>query len=446
MKRSLASLALTAALLALAAPLAAQGEHPAMVMDDATMRQWVESFESAPKAYIDPAIKPKRGSNSVLGYLTYDAAQRNQGKCSNCWAWTGTGIMEVALAVQKGIYKRLSVQYINSCQSSVIGKTCCDVGFLSDFADFYTATGRAIPWSNSNADWQDGDGTCHTACGSVSTSPSYKIVSIQETRIETHGVGNETAISNIKNVLNQNKAVFLAFFVSNQADWLAFDLWWSSNNESAVWTFDDYCNKYDSKRLGHAVLCVGYNDEPGNRYWILLNSWGTASGLRPKGLFRLNMDIDYDCRSTHSPEPYYNYLWQTANVSFGSATPTPRPPVRLGTNETSFSAEDDTMYIWGYADAISTSFYPFVRVVTPNYGTYYLTAWSMLYAGPMPYSRYPITTTGIDGLRLGGLQWWHLKPGTYYLEGGGVNAAQPVTASGAYNYIGSVHRTPFTLN
>ena len=224
MKRSLASLALTAALLALAAPLAAQGEHPAMVMDDATMRQWVESFESAPKAYIDPAIKPKRGSNSVLGYLTYDAAQRNQGKCSNCWAWTGTGIMEVALAVQKGIYKRLSVQYINSCQSSVIGKTCCDVGFLSDFADFYTATGRAIPWSNSNADWQDGDGTCHTACGSVSTSPSYKIVSIQETRIETHGVGNETAISNIKNVLNQNKAVFLAFFVSNQADWLAFDL------------------------------------------------------------------------------------------------------------------------------------------------------------------------------------------------------------------------------
>ncbi|WP_048145449.1 C1 family peptidase [Methanosphaerula palustris] len=51
---------------------------------------------------------------------------------------------------------------------------------------------------------------------------------------------------------------------------------------------------------GHAVLCVSYDDtDSNNRYWILVNSRGTADGSRPHGIFRMKMDVDYSA----------TYLW-----------------------------------------------------------------------------------------------------------------------------------------
>ena len=75
---------------------------------------------------------------------------------------------------------------------------------------------------------------------------------------------------------------------------------------------------------GHAVLCVGYNDDdPQNSYWIMLNSWGTPSG-RPNGLFHVAMNMDYDC-AEEGWGGDYNHYWQTISVTFGAAVPTPTP-------------------------------------------------------------------------------------------------------------------------
>ena len=127
-----------------------------MQPDRETLERWVEDYNSAPPANVDSEAEGLQAStftvaHSVLSLLEYDPGTRDQGSCGNCWAWAGTGCLGVALNVQEGTRDRLSVQYINSCQDGEIGKDCCDGGNLSDFADFYTTTGKAIPWDNSNA-------------------------------------------------------------------------------------------------------------------------------------------------------------------------------------------------------------------------------------------------------------------------------------------------------
>ena len=63
--------------------------------------------------------------------------------------------MGIALDVEEDVFDRLSVQFISSCNTAM---DCCEGGFLSDLTSFYAFEGYSIPWSNSNADWQNGDG------------------------------------------------------------------------------------------------------------------------------------------------------------------------------------------------------------------------------------------------------------------------------------------------
>lgn len=205
--------------------------------------RWVDSYEMAPRAYIDPSIDLKNGSGgsfSLLSYLKYDPAERDQGSCKNGWAWAGTGVMEIALDVREGVSDRLSIQYISSCNTA---KSCCDFGTLEDLANFYSFQGITIPWSNTNADWKNGNGSCNVPCGSIDTWPNYGIDSIVAESIKTHGIGQSQAISNIKNVLHQNKAVFFLWFFPTQADRVRFLDFWNTQEEDATFTLNYCCGK-----------------------------------------------------------------------------------------------------------------------------------------------------------------------------------------------------------
>jgi hypothetical protein len=302
----------------------ANDPYPIMRPDIETRLRWIHEYETAPRAYIDASRdfrKEPRGSLSLLSHLEYTPSQRNQGSCGNCWAWAGTGVVEIALDVQEGIYDRLSIQYLNSCFGTGTNYACCG-GSLTKLGDFYTARGQAIPWFNTNASFQDGSRTCSqgssaVSCGSIVTSPGYGINSIVPMTIPTHELGQATAIANIKNVLNQQKAVYFSFCMGTQADWNSFFSFWNTQSESVVWDFDPTCDHPWTADAGcHGVLCVGYNDDnPSNAYWIMVNSWGTEAG-RPNGLFRVAMDMNYDCLDSTYDEPNLN--WQTLDVSFGA--------------------------------------------------------------------------------------------------------------------------------
>ncbi|HOO90504.1 MAG TPA: C1 family peptidase [Syntrophales bacterium] len=305
--------------------------YPVMRPDRETRQRWIREYESAPKIHIETLYEsdlPKpQGSKSLLTHLDYIPSERNQGSCGNCWAWAGTGVLAIALDVKEGIHEHLSVQFLNSCDYT--DWACCG-GSLSDFTDFYLQSGQAIPWANTNASWQDGTQTCSTgspsvSCCDISMSPSYYVDSIQAQTIVTHGVDESVAIANIKSVLASNKAVYFIFYLADTTDWNSFYNFWINQPESAIWDFTPYCGHtwIEGEGGGHAVLCVGYNDDdpdPANHYWVILNSWGTAGGGRPNGLFRVAMHMNYGCNLIDGEDTFYSIYCQTLDVSFGDNT------------------------------------------------------------------------------------------------------------------------------
>ena len=296
--------------------------YPIMRPDHETFLRWVHMYETAPLAPIDPQLAatiPPQGSLSLLSYISYVPSERNQGSCGNCWVWAGTGVMEIDLYRQLGIKNRLSTQFLNSCDTPY---ACCG-GWLSDVAGFYASKTYAIPWANPNAQFQDAGKTCASgasarSCSSIDTATQYPVTSITDQTISVRG-NQATAISNIKNVLSQNKGVGFAFFLATTADWNAFFSFWSNQDESAVFNYDSYCgHTTDSGYGGHLVLLVGYNDDdPNNKYWIALNSWGSSSN-RPNGLFRFKMDMNYDCYFKDGGSNYYSHYFNTLSIAWGS--------------------------------------------------------------------------------------------------------------------------------
>lgn len=273
-------------------------------------------------------------SLSLLSRLPYTPAERNQGGCGDCWQWAGTGVMEIAHDVMNGVHDRLSVQFLNSCNSGI---NCCQGGWLDNLTAFYSAVGFAVPWANNNALFSSGNGSCgNSPCGNIATTPDYPITSISTVTITTHGVGQAQAIANIKSVLNQNRAIWFGFFMPTQLDWNQFFSFWNSQSESAVW--DGFVGGQipDTGDAGHAVLCVGYNDDdPANRYWIMVNSWGTTQA-RPNDIFLVSMDLDYDCADSTG---WSSLWWETLDIKFApSGLPAPvlnpEPPVTPGTSNT----------------------------------------------------------------------------------------------------------------
>jgi hypothetical protein len=297
-----------------------------------------EVFEDAPKILIDPEIARELAplyAFSLLPYLQYNAVQRDQGLCGDCWVWASTGVIEIDRTVRTGNKDRLSIQYLNSKYNNGGGDgndwACCG-GRPDTFANFYNSWNTwPIFWSNTNAHFQDGDRECcHTFApdgqnclvyhstnvpiNTISTSRYYHAISMQAQVIPTIGVGKGTAIENIKNVLHQNKAIYFGFRYPTKADWITFGNFWAYQPESFILNPDYACGDSWVTPGGgeHAVLCVGYDDtDPNNRYWIMLNSWGTAGGNRPNGLFRVSMDMNYDC--TYSPG-ISAYQWWTFDV------------------------------------------------------------------------------------------------------------------------------------
>lgn len=352
--------------------------YPTMRPTPEEARRWTKQYKAAPQAYLSPKLQAELAVStgaafSLLDYLQYIPAERDQGYCGNCWAWSGTGAMEIDNAYKNGIEDRLSIQYLNSNFQGGSGPNwaCCG-GWLGDVADFYTSTRMAVPWSNANAHWQDGSRFCgeqatSVSASAISTNPNYTIASVQAEAIPTQGVGKETAIANIKNVLHQGKAVWLGYLLPNNPAWTNFITFWGTEPEESVWQPDYACGEnYDyAEGVGHAVLCVGYNDtDPNNRYWIILNSWG-APANRPNGLFCMNMDMNYDC---NYPNFDFAFYWMSLNIEYSSGpnNPPEMPTAPLGTGSgyigTSYSFstsaidpdEDTVKYTFDWGDETSS--------------------------------------------------------------------------------------------
>jgi len=261
---------------------------------------------------------------SHLDHFTYvpslwDQTGNCTDHCGNCWSWACTGALEIDMAYRNNISEMLSVQYFVSNYHNGTGIFACCGGYPAWFADFYTSTKVAVPWSNANAGFMDGCTHCGESTSvpakSMAMVPNYSIEKVTALVVPTHhddGVmDNETAIRNIKGVLQTHRAVIFNYALDNWAPFMEF---WKSEPQEAIWMPRMGSSYTDGTDNGaHTVLCLGYNDtDPSNRYWILLNSWG-APNNRPNGLFRLSMDLNY---SVVYKEGINGYNWYAFDVKY----------------------------------------------------------------------------------------------------------------------------------
>ena len=151
--------------------------------DDATREKWYKEFMNAPRSYIDPVIRQRLLSAPttlpvplLLDHITYTPSERNQSSCGNCWVWAGTGLSETKHSVEQGVKDRLSIQYFDSAYyaSTSPHYYACNGGNLNSFVNFYNSH-VFVPWSNTNAYFQDqaGGSAPHVNVSSISVNPSY---------------------------------------------------------------------------------------------------------------------------------------------------------------------------------------------------------------------------------------------------------------------------------
>ncbi len=351
--------------------------HPIMHMNHAALERRKFAYENAPRMAFDPNVHymlrqaravGATASANLLSYFAYTPSSWNQQSCGDCWVWAGTAASSIDMAVN-GKKDLLSVQYFNSGYNNGTGNNWAGCGGIQDeFAAWYSSHKQFIPVGNANAAFADGNqgcpGSTKVQFSSIDTAQKYPFTSITNKVVTTLNVGQSTAIANVKNMLNQNKAVMFGFYLPTAAGWTDFENYWNGKTEKDVFQIDKYNGQtwVSGDGGGHEVTIVGYDDSDSS--WIVLNSWGTTSG-RPNGLWKIPQAMNYDTYFVDGGTQYHSFdfevfdiVWPTSSntVSASINTPASDITVATGSNQNfvgtaTDSASGATMtYSWNFGD------------------------------------------------------------------------------------------------
>jgi hypothetical protein len=314
-------------------PSASQAGRPSrhghMPLTAANLEQWAQERINAPTVSFAPTKgqpKAKASADAIAGVVNFlgevstVGAIRDQGSNGDCWVWAPCAMAEVALQESYGFKDSLSTEYVDSLMDAY---NWANGGSLTAFCGYVNATGLLVPWANANAAYVDGVANGLVSHSLIPTSsiqqmPAYTHVTVQGNTVPTIGVGQATAIANIKTLLDQHKAVGFSF-ITQFACIGGFDDWWENNPESALWPepVTGPTGTPDGCWGAHMVTLVGYDQtdpSPANHYWIVLNSWGISTN-RPNGLFHLPMAMNYQASFTSNGKSYQNYSFETLTLT-----------------------------------------------------------------------------------------------------------------------------------
>ncbi len=175
----------------------------------------------------------------------------------------------------------------------------------------------AVPWSNTNANWQDGDGGFNVNPWTISLTPNLPIGVIEYQDLGTYEATQQDAVTAIKTVLAGNRAVWFVFNLPTKGAQDAFQKFWNDGSESDLFDFDQYKGVKMTDTWAHAVLVVGYDTTVSPPCLSILNSWGTTE-KRPKGLFRIKLESNFNnyFLSTDGTTKLPTLYCQTLDVSW----------------------------------------------------------------------------------------------------------------------------------
>jgi C1A family cysteine protease len=171
---------------------------------------------------------------------------KDQGQCGSCWAFSATGAMEGAWAIQKGELLNLSEQELVDCAGLKYGSNGCNGGQMDGAFQFIIENGQC---SDVSYPYTATDTNCQICSSLVHASFCSNVAPNDQVSLKTA-------------VAQQPVAVAI------EADTRYFQFY-----QNGILTSSD-CGM----ELDHGVLIVGYGEEKGQKYWIVKNSWGTTWG------------------------------------------------------------------------------------------------------------------------------------------------------------------------
>jgi len=178
---------------------------------------------------------------------------KDQGSCGSCWAFGTVGPLECNILIHDLSIKDLSEQYLVSCNED--GWSCNGGWWAHDYHE------SKIPLNETDAGAVYEDGFPYTAHDDPCNPPHAH----HEKIISWHYIGNRYSVppvEDIKQAIHDYGPVSAAVCVNT-----AFQLY-----NGGIFSGPG-CSS-----MNHAIVLVGWNDNNGDGYWILRNSWGSDWG------------------------------------------------------------------------------------------------------------------------------------------------------------------------
>ncbi|XP_025198391.1 cathepsin B-like cysteine proteinase 3 [Melanaphis sacchari] len=225
---------------------------------------------------------------------------RDQGNCGSCWAHATTGAFadRLCIATNGEFNELISAEELTFC-CHLCGFGCNGGNPLRAWKYFrshgivtggnYNTTDGCQPYKVAPC-IRDDEG--HSSCSGKKTEPNHKCAK--------KCYGDKTI--NYKKDHHKTKDAYQLTNITMQKDTMAY-----GPIEASFDVYDDFVS-YESGVYqktenasflgGHAVKMIGWGEENGTPYWLMVNSWGEQWGA--KGLFKIRRGTN-ECRIEESP-------------------------------------------------------------------------------------------------------------------------------------------------
>lgn len=210
-------------------------------------------------------------------WKNYLESPRSQGDCGSCYIFATLAMLQARLKIKNKENVVLSVQHMINCNFYNQG---CDGGYpflVEKFANEYELVeDSCMPYHASN-------GKCEDSCDVSQLAKTYHVG-------EYRFIGGSYGKSNEREMmieLKENGPIVVSF--EPQYDFMYYDSGIYHSVPAADWIQNGE-KKPEWEKVDHSVLCYGWGEEDGEKYWMLQNTWGSDWG--EKGFFRMKRGTD----------------------------------------------------------------------------------------------------------------------------------------------------------